>query len=174
MKSTWNRTCFPNPPGCCMYRLPYEQVGPDIKGSRWVAFLLSVSWNWHLHTASGQRARAYLVYFTLSWRWLPSMFVFGTIEDTPNIIRTGCNWAGLSVCNCRHIGKWCGTLKAVGNTDHTRQTWIHMQTPLSPLAGCGPVGEGTSGKVLNWTVRSLNHAYTTTTILWYFAFVFFC
>ena len=34
-----------------------------------------------------------------------------------------------------------------------------MQTPLSPLAGCGPVGEGTSGKVLNWTVRSLNHAY---------------
>ena len=37
-----------------------------------------------------------------------------------------------------------------------------MQTPLSPLAGCGPVGEGTSGKVLNWTVRSLNHAYTTT------------
>ena len=55
MKSTWNRTCFPNQPGCCMYRLPYEQVGPDIKGSRWVAFLLSVSWNWHLHTASGQR-----------------------------------------------------------------------------------------------------------------------
>ena len=46
------------------------------------------------------------------------------------------NW---SVCNCRHIGKWCGTIKAVGNTDHTRQTWIHMQTPLSPLAGCGPV-----------------------------------
>ena len=73
------------------------------------------------------------------------------------------NWAGLSVCNCRHTGKWCGTLKAVGNTDHTRQTWIHIQTPLSPLAGCGPVGEGTSGKVLNWTVRSLNHAYTTTT-----------
>ena len=73
------------------------------------------------------------------------------------------NWAGLSVCNCRHTGKWCGTIKAVGNTDHTRQTWIHMQTPLSPLAGCGPVGEGTSGKVLNWTVRSLNHAYTTTT-----------
>ena len=72
------------------------------------------------------------------------------------------NWAGLSVCNCRHTGKWCGTIKAVGNTDHTRQTWIHMQTPLSPLAGCGPVGEGTSGKVLNWTVRSLNHAYTTT------------
>ena len=53
MKSTWNRTCFPNPPWCCMYRLPYEQVGPDIKGSRWVAFLLSVSWNWHLHTALG-------------------------------------------------------------------------------------------------------------------------
>ena len=74
------------------------------------------------------------------------------------------NWAGLSVCNCRHTGKWCGTIKAVGNTDHTRQTWIHMQTPLSPLAGCGPVGDGTSGKVLNWTVRSLNHAYTTTTI----------
>ena len=72
------------------------------------------------------------------------------------------NWAGLSVCNCRHTVKWCGTIKAVGNTDHTRQTWIHMQTPLSPLAGCGPVGEGTSGKVLNWTVRSLNHAYTTT------------
>ena len=37
-----------------------------------------------------------------------------------------------------------------------------MQTPLSPLAGFGPVGEGTSGKVLNWTVRSLNHAYSTT------------
>ena len=73
------------------------------------------------------------------------------------------NWAGLSVCNCRHTGNWCGTIKAVGNTDHTRQTWIHMQTPLSPLAGCGPVGEGTSGKVLNWTVRSLNHAYTTAT-----------
>ena len=33
-------------------------------------------------------ARAYLVYFTQSWRSLPSMFVFGTIEDTPNIIRT--------------------------------------------------------------------------------------
>ena len=75
------------------------------------------------------------------------------------------NWAGLSACNCRHTGKWCGTIKVVGNTDHTRQTWIHMQTPLSPLAGCGPVGEGTSGKVLNWTVRSLNHAYTTTTKL---------
>ena len=73
------------------------------------------------------------------------------------------NWAGLSVCYCRHTGKWCGTIKAVGNTDHTRQTWIHMQTPPSPLAGCGPVGEGTSGKVLNWTVRSLNHAYTTYT-----------
>ena len=55
MKSTWNRTCFLNPPGCCMYRLPYEQVGPHIKGSRWVIFLLSVSWNWHPHTASGQR-----------------------------------------------------------------------------------------------------------------------
>ena len=55
MTSTWNRTCFPNPLGCCMYRLSYEQVGPDIKGSRWVAFLLSVSWNWHLHTASAQR-----------------------------------------------------------------------------------------------------------------------
>ena len=67
MTSTWNRTCFPNPPRCCMYRLPYEQVGPDIKGSRWVAFLLAVSWNWQLHTASGQ-ARAYLVYFTQSWR----------------------------------------------------------------------------------------------------------
>ena len=63
------------------------------------------------------------------------------------------NWAGLSVCNCLHTGKWCDTKKAIGNTDHTRQTWIHMQTPLSPLAGCGPVGEGTSGKVLNWTVR---------------------
>ena len=69
------------------------------------------------------------------------------------------NWAGLSVCSCRHTGKGCGTIKTVGNTDHTRQTWIHMQTPLSPLAGCGPVDEGTSCKVLNWTVRSLNHAY---------------
>ena len=72
------------------------------------------------------------------------------------------------MCNCRHTGKCCGTLKAVGNTDHTRQTWIHMQTALSPLAGCGPVGEGTSGKVLNWTVRSLNHAYTT--IIFYSTF----
>ena len=69
------------------------------------------------------------------------------------------NWAGLSVCNCRHSVKWCGKIKAVGNTDHTRQTWILMQTPLSPLAGCGPVGEGTSGEVLNWTVRSLNHIH---------------
>ena len=33
-------------------------------------------------------ARTYLVYFTQSWRSLSSMFVFGTIEDTPNIIRT--------------------------------------------------------------------------------------
>ena len=68
-------------------------------------------------------------------------------------------WAGLSVCNCWHACKWCGTIKAVGNTDHTRQIWAQMQTPLSPLAGCGPVGEGTSGKVLNWTVHSLNHLY---------------
>ena len=36
-------------------------------------------------------ARAYLVYFTQSWRSLPSMFVFRTIENTPNIIRTRCN-----------------------------------------------------------------------------------
>ena len=36
----------------------------------------------------------------------------------------------------------------------------HADT-TTPLAGCGPVGEGTGGKVLNWTVRSLNHAYTT-------------
>ena len=46
------------------------------------------------------------------------------------------NWAGLSVCSCWHTGKWCGTLKAVGNTDHTRKTRMHMQTPyhypLSP------------------------------------------
>ena len=32
-----------------------------------------------------------------------------------------------------------------------------VHTPLSPLAGCGPVGEGTSVKVLNWTVHSLYH-----------------
>ena len=44
------------------------------------------------------------------------------------------NWAELSVCNCRHTGKWCGTIKAVGNTDHTRQSWIHMQTPLYSLS----------------------------------------
>ena len=69
------------------------------------------------------------------------------------------NWAWLSVCNCQHTSKLCGTIKTVGNTDHTRQTWTHMQTPLSPLAGCGPVGEGTSGKVLNWTARSLNHLH---------------
>ena len=81
MPSTWNRTCFPNPPG---------YVSITIRTGRWVAFLLSVSWNWHLRTASGQRVRAYLVYFTQSWRSLPSMFVFGTIEDTPSIIRTGC------------------------------------------------------------------------------------
>ena len=87
MASTWNRTCFPNPPGCCMYRLPYEQVGPDIKGSRWVVFLLSVSWNLPSAYRTGP-ARAYLVYFTQSWRSLPSMFAFGTIEDTPSIIRT--------------------------------------------------------------------------------------
>ena len=89
MKSTWNRTCFINPPGCCIYRLPYEQVGPDIKGSRWVVYLLSVSWNWHPHTASGQRV---LILFISHgpWRSLPSMFLFGTIEDTPSIIRTRC------------------------------------------------------------------------------------
>ena len=72
------------------------------------------------------------------------------------------NWAGLSVCNCRHTGKWCGTIKAVGNTDHTLTQGrheLHMQTPLSPLVGCGTVGEGMSGKVLNWTVRSLNHLH---------------
>ena len=67
--------------------------------------------------------------------------------------------AGLSVCNCRHTGKWCGTIKAVENTDHTRQTWIHLQTPLSPFTGCGPVVEWTSGNVLNWTIRSLNHLH---------------
>ena len=56
MKSTWNRTCFPNPPGCCMIvSNTIDQVWPDIKGSRWVVFLLFVSWNWHPHTASGQR-----------------------------------------------------------------------------------------------------------------------
>ena len=36
----------------------------------------------------------------------------------------------------------------------------HTNT-LSSLAGFGPVGEGTSGKVLNWTVRSLTHPRTT-------------
>ena len=36
---------------------------------------------------------------------------------------------------------------------------MNTQTPLSPLAGYSPVGEGTSGKVLNWTVRSLNHLH---------------
>ena len=69
------------------------------------------------------------------------------------------NGAGLSVCNLWHTGKWCGTIKAIGNTDHTRQTWIHMQTPLFTLPGCGPVVEVTSGKVLNWTVCSLNHLH---------------
>ena len=53
------------------------------------------------------------------------------------------NWAGLSVCNCRH------TIKAVG-----KYTCRHHY-PLSPDAVM--VGEGTSGKVLNWTVRSLYH-----------------
>ena len=65
---------------------------------------------------------------------------------------------------CITVVKWSGTIKVVGNMDHTKQTWIYMQTPLSPLAECGLVGEGTSGKVLNWTVHSLNHAYSTTTI----------
>ena len=109
MKSTWNRTCFhnDNPPGCCMYRLPYEQVGPDIKGSRWVAFLLSVSWNWHLHTASGQGvlilfiSHKKCIFIIQSWRWLPSMFVFGTIEDTPYIIRTGCTAKNISCNGCK-------------------------------------------------------------------------
>ena len=47
----------------------------------------------HLKLTSAYRigpARAYLVYLTQSRRSLPSMFVFGTIEDTPSIIRTGC------------------------------------------------------------------------------------
>ena len=107
---------------------------------------------------------------------LATQVLFPVWEEPSDLIREfldvqmESNWAGLSVCNCRHTGKWCGTLKAVGNTDHTRQTWIHMQTPLSPLARCGPVGEGTSGKVLNWTVRSLNHVYTTTKPL----FILFC
>ena len=52
-------------------------------------FFLSVIWNWI--RIPHRAARAYLVYFTQSWRSLPSMFVFGTIEDTPNIIRTRCN-----------------------------------------------------------------------------------
>ena len=88
MTSTCNRTCFPNPPGCCMYRLPYERVGPDIKGSRWVAFLLSVSWNWHLHTASGQRV---LILFISHNRGDVTVNVcVWTKEDTPSIIRRGC------------------------------------------------------------------------------------
>ena len=69
------------------------------------------------------------------------------------------NWAGLSVSNYRHTSKWCGTIKAIGNTDHTRPTQIHMPTPIYPLTGCGPMGERTSGKVINWTVRSLNHLH---------------
>ena len=63
------------------------------------------------------------------------------------------------MCNCQHTGNWCSTIKAVGNTDHTRQTWIHMQSLLSPLPRCGPVVEGVSGKVHNWTVPLLNHLH---------------
>ena len=65
----------------------------------------------------------------------------------------------VSMYHCRYTEKWCGTIKAVRNTDHTRHIWIHRQTPLSSLAGCGPVGEGMIGKVLNWTVHSLNDLY---------------
>ena len=39
------------------------------------------------------------------------------------------------------------------------QTPLKKKGPLSPLARCGPVGEGTSGRVLNWTVRLLNRLH---------------
>ena len=50
-------------------------------------------------------------------------------------------------------GRWkYGPHKAGMNT--------HTDTTIkSPLAGCGPVGEKTSGKVFNWTVRSLNNIH---------------
>ena len=60
------------------------------------------------------------------------------------------NLAGLSVCNCRHTGKWCSTINL--------KPWkygIHMQTPLSPLAGCGPVGEWTSA----WSTTTTRRKY---------------
>ena len=43
-----------HPGAACMITI--RTVGPDIKGSRWVVFLLSVGWNRHPHTASGQHA----------------------------------------------------------------------------------------------------------------------
>ena len=84
MTSTWNRTCFPNPLGCCMYRLPYELVWPDMSRLSSLCQLKLTT------TYRIGPVRSYLVYFTQSWRSLPSMFVFGTMEDTPSIIRTGC------------------------------------------------------------------------------------
>ena len=92
--------------------------------------------------------------------WRPGFDPPSGLNFIPSSLHVQMEYNGLSWAD-----KLCGTIKAVRNTDHTRQTWIHMQTPLSPLAGCGPVDEGTSGKVLNWTVRSLNHAYTTNTIV---------
>ena len=41
-----------------------------------------------------------------------------------------------------------------------------MQTPLSPFAGGGPLGEEKSGKVFNWTFRSLNHLHHHQYIVW--------
>ena len=38
------------------------------------------------------RASTRFVYVIQSWRSLPSIFVFGTIENTLSIIRTNCNY----------------------------------------------------------------------------------
>ena len=44
---------------------------------------------------------------------------------------SGDRWFGQCDC-CITVVMWGGTIKVVGNTDHTMQTWIHMQRPLSP------------------------------------------
>ena len=96
MKSTWNRTCFPNPPGCCMIVSNTIRTGLAGHQRKPMSRLSSLR---QLKLTPVYRigpARAYLVYFTQPWRSLPSMFVFGTIEATPSIIRTRCNYASLT------------------------------------------------------------------------------
>ena len=100
MKSTWNRTCFPNPPGCFMIVSNTIRTGLAGHQRKPMSCLSSLR---QLKLTSAYRigpARVYLVYFTQSWRSLPSMFVFGTIEATPSIIRTRCineMWVVISI-----------------------------------------------------------------------------